>query len=119
MALDVGSASLYSIAFSLGKGETMSEAESTPHALYVCIIFETRAVIGRISSFNAKRVEQTLLAKHYPGPGNEDMEAWQTGTRAELLATFPNLLSESVFDSAEAAYRINPKHQVEFDREDV
>ena len=119
MPLDVGSASLYPIAFSLGEGVAMSEAESTPHAMYVCIVFETRAIVGRFSGLNAKRVEQTLLSKRYPGPGGEDMEAWQTGTRAELLATFPDLLSGSVFDSADAAYRINPKHQVEFDREDL
>ena len=117
MALDVGSASLYPIAFSLGKGELMSEAE--PSGLYVCMVFETRAILGRISHFNSKRVEQTLLAKHYPGPGGEVMEGWQTGSRRDLLATFPDLLSEQVFDEADRAYSINPKHQVEFDREDV
>ena len=96
----------------------MTEAESTPHTMYVCMVFETRCILGRVSHFNAKRVEQTLLAQHFRAPGGERLERWQSGTRAELLATFPELLTEQVFDEADATYRINPKHQVEFDRED-
>ena len=97
----------------------MTEAESTPHTLYVCMVFETRVILGRVSHFNAKRVEQTLLARHFRAPGGEQLERWQSGTRAELLATFPELLNAQVFDDADRDYSANPKHQVEFDREDL
>ena len=77
---------------------------SDESGFYIAVIFDERVVVGRISQMNEKRAA--------------DLEKWQTGTRAELLATFPEVLGGWAFDDADEAYRRNPKHQIEFERED-
>lgn len=83
---------------------------------YVAVIFDERVVLGRISRMNEKRTED--LVQHIGRRDPDSLEKWQTGTRAELLATFPDLLGGWAFDDADEAYRRNPKHQIEFERTD-
>ncbi len=85
-------------------------------ALYVCGVYETCVVLGRISQMNKPRAE--MLVQRLPGPDGEQLQTWQTGTRVRLLATFPKLLADDKFDDADEAYQVNPKHQVEFERTD-
>lgn len=91
----------------------MSEDES---GFYICAIFEERVVLGRISRMNEKRAEDLL--QHMARPDLAGLEKWQTGSRAELLSTFPAILGGWAFDDADEAYRRNPKHQIEWERED-
>lgn len=90
----------------------MADKES----VYLCGVYETRVVLGRVSDLNKKRAEQ--LVERLQGPEGEQLDKWQSGTRAELLATFPDLLGDWSFDDADEAYRRNPLHQVQFDRVD-
>ncbi len=85
--------------------------------LYICGVFETRVVLGRISALNLKRAGEII--ERLPGPEGEGLERWQSGTRAELLATFPELVGDWAFDDADKAYGINPLHQVSYDRPDL
>ncbi len=86
-------------------------------AFYLCGVFGTRVVLGRVSQINRKRAEN--LVERLRGPEGEQLEKWQSGTRAELLATFPDLLGDWSFDDADRAYAANPLHQVQFDRVDL
>ncbi len=89
-----------------------------PGATYICAIFETRVLLGRIGSMNLKRVEATI--ERLPGPEGELLDQWQTGTRAELQATFPEILeADQVWDDADETYRKNPQLQIEFERPDL
>jgi hypothetical protein len=83
---------------------------------YIAVIFDERVVLGRISQMNEKRAAD--LVQHITRRESDSLEKWQTGTRAELLATFPEVLGGWAFDDADEAYRRNPKHQIEFERED-
>ncbi len=83
---------------------------------YICGVFETRVVLGRISAINAGRAEKAI--ENLSGPDGEELERWQSGTRAELLQTFPDLLGDWAFDDADGVYATNPVHQVMFDRAD-
>jgi hypothetical protein len=85
-------------------------------ATYLCGIFESVVVLGRISSMNLPRAEE--LVERLPGPEGEELDRWASGTREELLATFPELLGAWAFDDADESYRLNPQHQVQFDRPD-
>ncbi len=88
-----------------------------PSSIYICGVFEFTVVIGRVSGTNRKRAGQ--LMETLKGPGNEELEQWQDGTRAELLATFPDVLGDWSFDRADDAYRLNPQHQISFERPDI
>lgn len=83
---------------------------------YICGIYEATVILGRISGINEQRAE--AMIENLEGPAGETLEQWQSGTRAELLATFPNVLGDWSFDDADAAYEANPTHQVMFDRAD-
>lgn len=91
---------------------------SEPGATYLCAIYETRVVLGRVSGHNLKRAE--FLIGRLPGIDGELLDKWQTGSQAELQATFPEILeSQQVFDDADDTYRKNPKLQIEFERPDL
>ncbi len=85
-----------------------------PGSVYICGLYETCGILGRVSSLNRKRAEATI--QHRPGPEGEVLDKYATGTAEELLATFPDDLAESVFEDADDAYRRSAKLQVEFDR---
>ena len=85
---------------------------------YVAILFDSTVILGRFSTLNKDRVIATLHADVYKSALGEDVNAWQTGTRDELLATFPDAIPADVFDQADDAYRANPQHQISFERID-
>ncbi len=84
---------------------------------YICAVFETIVILGRISHINAKRAGH--LVENLEGPDGEELVQWQTGSRAELLATFSELLGDWSFNRADDAYALNPLHQVQFERLDL
>lgn len=84
--------------------------------LYICGVYESVVILGRISRMNLERAEE--LIERLPGPEGEDLDRFHAGTRAELLATFPELLGDWSFDEADEAYRRNPITQVQFARSD-
>lgn len=90
--------------------------DETTEGFYVCVVFDDRVILGRISQMNAARAVDLLL--HQSRPDTATLEKWQTGTRSELLATFPEILGGWAFDDADEAYRRNPKHQIEFERQE-
>ncbi len=90
---------------------------SDSDGFYICAVFESVVIVGRLSEINRKRAE--TLVERLQGPQGEQLDKWQDGTRAELIATFPNLLGHWAFDDADEAYRKNPLHQVQFARADV
>lgn len=85
-------------------------------AFYICGVYETQIILGRVSKMNLKRAED--LIANLPGPGGEILDRWHAGTQPELLATFPELLGDWSFDDADEAYRRNPQSQISFDRSD-
>lgn len=84
---------------------------------YICGVFETRVVVGRVSQINLGRAVEAM--KHRRRRDRERLEKYQTGTRAELLRTFPDLLGDWSFDEADQVYELNPIEQVEFERADL
>ena len=86
-------------------------------AFYLCGVYETCVVLGRVSQINRKRSEN--LVERLRGPDGEQLDSWQSGTRDQLLATFPKLLGDWSFEQADDAYRKNPLHQVQFERADL
>lgn len=86
-------------------------------ALYVVGVFESHVVVGRVSPLNAERAGK--LIENLPGMDEEKLEAWQSGTRAEMLATFPALVGDWTFDDADAAYAVDPRRQVTYERPDL
>lgn len=89
----------------------------TDGATYLCGVFETRVLLARVSGINMDRAEAAL--QHRRRNDRERLEKFQTGTRAELLGTFPELLADWSFDEADRAYELNPLEQVEFERPDL
>ncbi len=87
------------------------------HALYLCGVYETRVILGRVSQINQKRAE--TLIQRLPGPDGEQLHSWQCGTRVLIRDAFPELVADEDFEDADVAYEANPKHQVEFDRRDI
>lgn len=87
------------------------------HALYICGVYETRVILGRVSQLNQKRAE--TLIQRLPGPDGEQLHQWQCGTRVLIGDAFPQLIEDQDFDDADDAYQVNPKNQVEFDRRDI
>ncbi len=84
---------------------------------YICGVFETRVVLGKVSRMNLGRAGDSM--QHRRRRDRERLEQWQTGTRAELLGTFPALLGDWSFDEADRAYALNPTEQIEFERADL
>jgi hypothetical protein len=82
--------------------------------LYIVAIYESQVIIGRISWLNLPRAED--LVQRLKGPSGEDLQKWQTGSRAELLSTFPEECGDWSFDDADKAYEANPTAQIMYAR---
>lgn len=82
--------------------------------LYLVALFATVVIVGRISWINLPRAEE--LVQRLPGPNGEDLEAWQSGTRAEMLETYPADVGDWTFDEADHAYEANPTAQIMYAR---
>lgn len=87
------------------------------HALYICGVYETRVILGRISQINKKRAE--VLMQRLPGPDGEQLHSWQCGVRTLIKGAFPKLVDDEDFEDADYAYEVNPKNQVEIERRDI
>lgn len=83
---------------------------------YICGVFETVVVLGRISPRNRDRAE--IAMQQNEGPEGEKLEAFASGSREELMRIYPELLGDWSFAEADQAHRQNPKQQVIFGRAD-
>ncbi len=86
-------------------------------ALYIVGVFETHVVMGRVSELNLKRSGE--LMENLPGMEEEKLEGWQSGTREEMLLTFPHLLGDWAFEDADKAYQLDSRRQITFERPDL
>lgn len=94
----------------------MSTSEPVPREgpIYLVAIFVTKVIVARISWINLPRAED--LVQRLPGPNGEDLEAWQSGNRGEMLNTFPNDVGDWTFDEIDRVYEANPTAQIMYDR---
>ncbi len=106
----------------IGEGRELRRAHIPEHAAavqefeYVAMLFDSWVILGRFSKLNKDRITHTLNADVFPGPDDEELESWQTGSREQLQATFPDDLPDDVFDQADAAYEKNPRNQIQYAR---
>jgi len=85
-------------------------------ALYIVGIYEHTVLVGRISAMNKARAEEILQRR--PGPDGEQLQEWQSGTRWELLGTYPELVAGWTFDRADEAYAVARTNQISYPRPD-
>lgn len=83
---------------------------------YLVGVFETVVIIGKIHSRNLARAEELMQRRE--GPGGEELDSFSSGTEAEILATYPGLVTAEDLREADQAYARNPLSQVQYDRRD-